>query len=68
VNLPYIFLNQEKTVERSILIVRTTRSSRLASNAGAKTDLVAETQADQFASAFSYVLNEAAHGRKANRC
>jgi len=50
---PYIFLNQEKTAERSIFdSVHELAHLVLHHHAGAKSDRDAETQADQFASAF----------------
>ncbi len=63
---PYIFLNQEKTAERSIFdSAHELGHLVLHHHAGAKTDRDAETQADQFASAFLMpqedVLNEAGH-------
>ncbi len=61
---PYVFLNQEKTAERSIFdSAHELGHLVLHHHAGAKTDRDAETQADQFASAFLMpqedVLNEA---------
>jgi Zn-dependent peptidase ImmA (M78 family) len=63
---PYIFLNQEKTAERSIFdSAHELAHLVLHHHAGAKTDRDAETQADQFASAFLMpegdILNETAH-------
>jgi Zn-dependent peptidase ImmA (M78 family)/DNA-binding XRE family transcriptional regulator len=63
---PYIFLNQEKSAERSIFdSAHELAHLVLHHHAGAKTDRHAETQADQFASAFLMpsgdVKNAAAH-------
>lgn len=63
---PYIFLNQEKTAERSIFdSAHELAHLVLHHHAGAKTDRDAENQADQFASAFLMpegdVINETAH-------
>jgi Zn-dependent peptidase ImmA (M78 family) len=61
---PYIFLNQEKTAERSIFdSAHELAHLVLHHHAGAKTERDAETQADQFASAFLMpegdIMNEA---------
>lgn len=63
---PYIFLNQEKSAERSIFdSAHELAHLVLHHHAGAKTDKNAETQADQFASAFLMpsgdVMNAASH-------
>lgn len=63
---PYIFLNQEKSAERSIFdSAHELAHLVLHHHAGAKTDRNAESQADQFASAFLMpsgdVINAASH-------
>jgi len=63
---PYIFLNQKKTAERSVFdSAHELAHLVLHHHAGAKTDRDAETQADQFASAFLMpegdVINETAN-------
>ncbi|MCA1516363.1 ImmA/IrrE family metallo-endopeptidase [Bradyrhizobium sp. NBAIM01] len=69
---PYIFLNQEKTAERSVFdSAHELAHLVLHHHAGAKSDRDAESQADQFASAFlmpeADVLNAAAHISTANQ-
>ncbi|WP_120499390.1 ImmA/IrrE family metallo-endopeptidase [Roseovarius sp. EL26] len=56
---PYVFLNQEKTAERSIFdTAHELGHLVLHHHAGAKTDKEAETQADKFASAFLMPEND----------
>ncbi|WP_299481980.1 ImmA/IrrE family metallo-endopeptidase [uncultured Roseibium sp.] len=58
-NHPYIFLNQQKTAERSIFdTAHELGHLVLHHHAGAKTDKEAETQADKFASAFLMPEND----------
>jgi Zn-dependent peptidase ImmA (M78 family)/DNA-binding XRE family transcriptional regulator len=69
---PYIFLNQEKTAERSIFdCAHELAHLVLHHHAGAKSDRDAESQADQFASAFLMpegdVLSAAANVFTANQ-
>ena len=63
---PYVFLNQEKTAERSVFdSVHELAHLVLHHHAGAKSDRDAESQADQFASAFlmpeADIMNSAAY-------